>query len=157
MSELIRDLALAILMAWLVGVGAHLIRQPLLLAYLVAGFALGPSGLRWIKSQESIAAIAELGLIFLLFMIGMEIDLKKIIGAGKVIVITAATQILGCCALGVALSGCARPAGSVRDPLPGGSTQSEQPAIRDHPGVGCACRHPGRGCAAGEPLRAAVF
>src|SRR5262249_19290814 len=96
-------LALAILMAWLVGVGAHLIRQPLLLAYLVAGFALGPSGLRWIKSQESIAAIAELGLIFMLFMIGMEIDLKKIIGAGKVLVVTAATQILGCCALGVAL------------------------------------------------------
>ena len=81
MTELVRDLALSILMAWLVGVGAQLLRQPLLLAYLVAGFALGPSGLGWVKSQESISAIAELGLMFMLFMIGLDIDLKKIIDA----------------------------------------------------------------------------
>ena len=103
MIELVHDLALATLMAWLIGVGAHLLRQPLLLAYLVAGFVLGPSGLQWVKSQESIGAIAELGLIFMLFMVGLEIDLKKIIRSGKVIVVTAAAQILGCCALGVLL------------------------------------------------------
>jgi Kef-type K+ transport system membrane component KefB len=103
MLELIHDLALATLMAWLVGVAAHLLRQPLILAYLIAGFVLGPSGLRWVKSQESIGIIAELGLIFMLFMIGLEIDLKKIIQAGKVIVVTAAAQILGCCVLGVLL------------------------------------------------------
>ncbi len=103
MHELIRDLALSILLAWLLGVSAHLLRQPLILAYLVAGFLLGPSGLRWVKSQESIQTISELGLIFMLFMIGLEIDLKKIISAGKVIAVTATTQILGCCALGVLL------------------------------------------------------
>jgi Kef-type K+ transport system membrane component KefB len=103
MTELVRDLALSILMAWLVGVGAHLLRQPLLLAYLIAGFALGPSGLGLVKSQESIGAIAELGLIFMLFMIGLDIDLKKIVRAGKVIIATATTQILGCCVLGVIL------------------------------------------------------
>src|SRR5262245_4262036 len=103
MHELIRDLTLAILMAWLLGVSAHLLRQPLILAYLVAGFVLGPSGLGWIKSQESIQIISELGLIFMLFMIGLEIDLKKIISAGKVIIVTATAQILGCCVLGVLL------------------------------------------------------
>jgi Sodium/hydrogen exchanger family len=103
MIELVHDLALATLMAWLLGVGAHLLRQPLLLAYLVAGFVLGPSGLQWVKSQEAIGAIAELGLIFMLFMVGLEIDLKKIIRTGKVIVVTATAQILGCCALGVLL------------------------------------------------------
>jgi hypothetical protein len=36
MIELVHDLALATLIAWLLGVGAHLLRQPLLLAYLVA-------------------------------------------------------------------------------------------------------------------------
>ena len=100
MHELIRDLALSILMAWLVGVGAHLLRQPLLLAYLMAGFALGPSGLRWVRSPESITTIAELGLIFMLFMIGLEIDLKKIVRTGKVILIAAGAQILGCYVLG---------------------------------------------------------
>jgi len=103
MYELIHDLALSIVMAWLVGVAAYLLRQPLILAYLVAGFVLGPSGLQWVKSEQSINIIAELGLIFMLFMIGLEIDLKKIIRAGRVILVTSAVQIVGCFALGLLL------------------------------------------------------
>ena len=71
MHELIHDLALSIVMAWLLGVAANFIRQPLILAYLVAGFLLGPSGLKWVQSEQSINTIAELGLIFMLFMIGL--------------------------------------------------------------------------------------
>jgi Kef-type K+ transport system membrane component KefB len=103
MEELIRDLALSSLMAWLLGVSAHVLRQPLILAYLIAGFVLGPSGLQWVRSQQSINTIAELGLIFMLFMIGLEIDLKKVVRTGKVIVITAGLQILGCTLLGILL------------------------------------------------------
>ena len=103
MEELIRDLALSIVMAWLLAVAAYLIRQPLILAYLVAGFLLGPSGLRWVQSEQSINTIAELGLIFMLFMIGLEIDLKKIVRAGNVILVTSAAQIFGCFAIGLAL------------------------------------------------------
>ena len=103
MNELIHDLALSIVMAWIVGVAAHQARQPLILAYLVAGFVLGPSGLQWVKSENSINTIAELGLIFMLFMIGLEIDLKKIIRAGSVILVTSAVQIFGCFALGLLL------------------------------------------------------
>ena len=83
MHELIHDFALPIVMAWLFGVVAHLLRQPLILAYLVAGFVLGPTGLAWVKSEQSIHTISELGLIFMLFMIGLEIDLKKIVRAGR--------------------------------------------------------------------------
>ena len=103
MPELIRDLALSIVVAWILGVGAHLARQPLILAYLVAGFVIGPSGLRWVQSQQSINTIAELGLIFMLFMIGLEIDLKKVLRSGSVILATSAAQIFGCFALGLAL------------------------------------------------------
>jgi Kef-type K+ transport system membrane component KefB len=99
--ELIHDIALAILAAWLIGVAAHYARLPVILAYLVAGFMLGPSGLGWISSKESITTIAELGLIFLLFMIGLEIDLKKIIRAGVVIIGTGAVQIIGGCIIGI--------------------------------------------------------
>src|ERR1700759_681315 len=101
MPELIHDLALSIVMAWLLGVGADLTGaapltpQPLILAYLVAGFLLGPSGLKWVQSQQSIDTIAELGLIFMLFMIGLEIDLKKIVRAGNVILVTSGAQIVG--------------------------------------------------------------
>jgi len=99
--ELIRDITLGISAAWLLGLLAHFFKQPVLLAYLIGGFALGPSGLKLIHSAHSIESIAELGLIFLLFMIGLEIDLKKIMSAGKSITLTALSQIVGCLVLGV--------------------------------------------------------
>lgn len=101
MHELIRDITLCILFAWMLGLLAHFSRQPLILAYLIAGFCIGPFGAGWVKSQESIAVISELGLIFMLFMIGLEIDLKKIVRAGRVILFAAGGQLLGGCLLGI--------------------------------------------------------
>ncbi|MBB5048219.1 Kef-type K+ transport system membrane component KefB [Rhodopseudomonas rhenobacensis] len=103
MHELIRDITLCILFAWMLGLLAHFFRQPLILAYLIAGFLIGPFGLKWVKSQESIAIISELGLIFMLFMIGLEIDLKKIVRAGPVILFAAGGQLLGGALLGLVL------------------------------------------------------
>jgi Kef-type K+ transport system membrane component KefB len=102
MHQLLHDIALCIIAAWALGVLAQFLRQPVILAYLVGGFALGPAGFNLIHGQESISTISELGLIFLLFMIGLEIDLKKIVSAGSAILVTAASQILGGCVLGVA-------------------------------------------------------
>ena len=101
MHELIGDITFSILFAWGLGLLAHFSRQPLILAYLVAGFFIGPFGMGWVKSQESISVISELGLIFMLFMIGLEIDLKKIIRAGPVILFAAGGQLLGGCVLGI--------------------------------------------------------
>jgi Kef-type K+ transport system membrane component KefB len=101
MHELIGDITLCILFAWVLGLAAQFLRQPSILAYLVAGFAIGPFGAGWVKSQDSISVISELGLIFMLFMIGLEIDLKKIIRAGPVILIAGGVQLLGGAALGL--------------------------------------------------------
>jgi Kef-type K+ transport system membrane component KefB len=101
MHELVGDITLCILFAWGLGLAAHFTRQPLILAYLVAGFFIGPFGMGWVKSQESIQIISELGLIFMLFMIGLEIDLKKIVRAGRVILFAAGGQLIGGCLLGV--------------------------------------------------------
>ena len=101
MHELIRDITLCILFAWVLGLLAHFSRQPLILAYLIAGFLIGPFGMGWVKSQELITVISELGLIFMLFMIGLEIDLKKIVRAGKVILFAAGGQLIGGVLLGI--------------------------------------------------------
>jgi Kef-type K+ transport system membrane component KefB len=101
MHELIGDITLCILFAWVLGLLAHFFRQPLILAYLIAGFLIGPFGIGWVKSQESISVISELGLIFMLFMIGLEIDLKKIVRAGRVILIAGGGQLVGGCVLGM--------------------------------------------------------
>jgi Kef-type K+ transport system membrane component KefB len=101
MHELIRDITLCILFAWGLGLLAHFTRQPLILAYLIAGFIIGPFGMSWVESKDSINVISELGLIFMLFMIGLEIDLKKIVRAGKVILFAAGGQLIGGVLLGI--------------------------------------------------------
>jgi Kef-type K+ transport system membrane component KefB len=109
--SLVTEIALCIIAAWIVAVVSQLLRQPLLLAYLAAGFIIGPNVLGWIKDKESIATISEIGLSLLLFMIGLEIDLKKMLSAGRVITVTAAVQIFGCVGLGWLIFNFAGPAG----------------------------------------------
>ena len=94
--SLVTDIAICIIAAWVVAVASQVARQPLLLAYLVAGFAIGPHGFQWITDASSIQIISEIGLSLLLFMIGLEIDLKKMLSSGRVITLTAAAQIIGC-------------------------------------------------------------
>jgi Kef-type K+ transport system membrane component KefB len=93
---LVSDIAICIIAAWIVAVASQVARQPLLLAYLVAGFAIGPHGFKFITNAGDIQTISGIGLSLLLFMIGLEIDLEKMLSAGKVITFTAAAQILGC-------------------------------------------------------------
>src|ERR1700761_7760450 len=105
MEHLVTDIAVCIIAAWAVAVISQIARQPLLLAYLVAGFAIGPNGLKWVTDSNSIQTISEIGLALLLFMIGLEIDLKKMLSAGRVITLTAGAQILGCVLIGWLLFG----------------------------------------------------
>ena len=76
---LLRDIALGIIFAALLAHLAHRIRQPLLLGYIAGGILLGPNlGLGLVHSEESIELISEIGLILLLFIIGLEIDLREL-------------------------------------------------------------------------------
>ena len=97
---LVNDIAISIIAAWILAVLSQVLRQPVLLAYLVAGFTIGPHGFQWITNAQNIETISGIGLSLLLFMIGLEIDLKKMLSAGRVITLTAAAQILGCVLLG---------------------------------------------------------
>jgi Kef-type K+ transport system membrane component KefB len=93
------EIAICIIAAWVIAVASQALRQPLLLAYLVAGFVIGPHGFEWVR-EEAIGTISSIGLTLLLFMIGLEIDLRKMLNAGKVITLTALAQIGGCVLLG---------------------------------------------------------
>lgn len=61
-----------------------LIKQPVVIAYIAAGILLGPSGLKILVEQEAIEYAGSFGLIFLMFFIGMEISLKKLISIWEV-------------------------------------------------------------------------
>ncbi len=104
---LVTEIAICIIAAWIVAVGSQVARQPLLLAYLIAGFAIGPHGFKFITDARDIQTISEIGLSLLLFMIGLEIDLKRMLNAGRVITVTAIAQIVGGVLLGwLVFGGC---------------------------------------------------
>ncbi len=103
------DIAVCVVAAWLFGVVAQVLRQPVLLAYLIAGYVIGPNTFEWVTSEESIDSIASIGLILLLFVIGLEIDLKRIMGSGRAIAVTAVAQIIGTAAIAYAVLSGVRP------------------------------------------------
>ena len=99
--DILTQIALAIVTATVFAFVAKLTRQPLILGYIAAGVAIGPTeGLGWITPHD-IEPIAELGLILLLFMIGLEIDLKKLRQAGTRLATAGVTQFLICAGLGL--------------------------------------------------------
>lgn len=97
----IQNIALCIVAASLLGLLMRALRQPLLLGYLLAGVAIGPLGLGLITDQREITTIAEIGLILLLFMIGLEIDLKRMLAAGRFVIVTGLVQFPLTVALGL--------------------------------------------------------
>ena len=100
-TDLASGIAICVAVAALFGLIGWQLRQPLILAYLLAGVAIGPIGLRWVTNLESIQTVAEIGLILLLFIIGLEIDLKKLAAAGPPMLVTGALQVPICVALGL--------------------------------------------------------
>ncbi|MES2922436.1 MAG: cation:proton antiporter [Verrucomicrobiota bacterium] len=97
---LVIDIAVCIIAAFVAAVACQALKQPLLLAYLLAGFAIGPHGFQWVTDTGTIQTISSIGLILLLFMIGLEIDLRKMAHAGKIILVTSSVQIAGSVLLG---------------------------------------------------------
>lgn len=102
-AGLLVDIGISILAATIMAYLAYLTKQPLLLAYIAAGVVIGPRiGLGLVSSQENIQVIAEIGLILLLFMIGLEIDLRQLLAAGSSLIVSGVSQFILCAALGVA-------------------------------------------------------
>ena len=99
--DLLSSIGVCVAAAALLALLGWWIRQPLILAYLVTGVLIGPHGFNFVADQASIATVAEIGLILLLFIIGLEIDLKKLASAGPAVLVTGALQVPICIALGL--------------------------------------------------------
>lgn len=69
-------IAVVVVAALLCGLGMERLRQPAILGYMVAGVLLGPSALGLVRDQGQIDVLAELGVLMLLFVIGMELSLR---------------------------------------------------------------------------------
>src|SRR6202171_4666291 len=102
-TDLLSSIGICVGAAALLALVSWRLRQPLILAYLVTGVIIGPSqvGLTLVRHQNSIQTVAEIGLILLLFIIGLEIDLKKLASAGAPVLLTGGLQVPICIALGL--------------------------------------------------------
>src|SRR4051794_14947406 len=100
-ADVVLQIGLAIVTASVFAFLAKLTRQPLILAYLAAGVVVGKTeGFGWVDTSV-IEPISELGLVLLLFLIGMEIDLKKLSQSGKAVVVSGVSQFLICIGVGL--------------------------------------------------------
>jgi Kef-type K+ transport system membrane component KefB len=92
-NSLITSVCIAILAATAMAFIGHVLKQPLLLAYIIAGILIGPKiGLGLIENSNDIETISHFGLILLLFLIGLEIDAKKLKAAGRSLLISGFSQ-----------------------------------------------------------------
>jgi len=88
------DLIILIITATVLGFIAHKTNQPNIIAYIITGLILGPVGLGTMGGTEFTEIASELGLVFLLFFIGLEIHLGKIKKIIKPITVVGLTQIV---------------------------------------------------------------
>ncbi len=104
-DNLLYAIGYSIVAASIVAFVAQFLRQPPILGYIAAGAIIGPRGLKLIEYQSDVAIISELGLAFLLFIVGLEIDIKKFARSGVASSIIGVIQVVVCSALGFVVAG----------------------------------------------------
>jgi len=96
LPDLISDLALILMAGAITTLIFRRIKQPLVLGYIIAGFLVGPHFklLPTVVDNENISILAEIGVIFLLFSLGLEFSFKKLMRVGGAASITALVEII---------------------------------------------------------------
>ena len=103
LPELVQDLALILVVAGFVTLLFKKLKQPLVLGYIVAGFLVSPHMpyTMSVVDQGDIQTWADIGVIFLLFSLGLDFSIKKILKMGASPIIAACTIIFCMLALGI--------------------------------------------------------
>lgn len=102
LATLISDLALLLVVAGITTLLCKKINQPLVIGYILAGFLIGPvvSFVPTIGDMNNINLWAEIGVIFLMFSLGLEFNLHKLAEVGSTAIISALVQIGGMMVVG---------------------------------------------------------
>ncbi|ACL62003.1 monovalent cation:proton antiporter-2 (CPA2) family protein [Methylobacterium nodulans] len=107
---------LTFLSAAVIGVPiVRMLGQSAVLGYLAAGVVIGPSGLSLIPEAETARSVSELGVVLLLFIIGLELEISRLISLRRDILGLGTLQLVTCAAAlgGLAMLGGLAPAASV--------------------------------------------
>ncbi len=98
------ELAIVILIATVLGVIARLFKQPLILAFIFTGIIISYFGAFHLNNKDVLNTFSDLGIMFLLFLVGLEIDFSSLKMIGKPSIIIGAAQIIISFILGFIIS-----------------------------------------------------
>ena len=91
---LVRDLAVVLVMAAIVAYVFQRLRQPIIIGYIIVGIVIGPyTPLIYLSQPEVFGSLAELGVILLLFGIGLTFLARRLMEFGRVSLVVASTEI----------------------------------------------------------------
>jgi CPA2 family monovalent cation:H+ antiporter-2 len=97
-------IAFVALGALIFGLFLEKLKQPAIVGYIVAGVALGPAGLSLVSARDGVEVLAEMGVLMLLFIIGMELSLRAFLRIWRVAVATTVVQITASTGVMLAIS-----------------------------------------------------
>ena len=104
MNQIFFEITLVLVLATVLGMIARALKQPTILGYIATGLIVGPLGLMRLNNLASIDALAQFGIAFLLFLVGLEIDLNDIKAVGKNVILVGLGQVVLTAALGFGLA-----------------------------------------------------
>jgi CPA2 family monovalent cation:H+ antiporter-2 len=106
MPEILTDIIIVMAVAVVVTLLFSRLRLPALVGLFVAGVLIGPKALGLIRSPDSVEELAEIGVIFLLFTLGLELSFKRMARLARVLFVGGPLQVglTGAVALGVGLA-----------------------------------------------------
>ncbi|MBO5719296.1 MAG: cation:proton antiporter, partial [Bacteroidales bacterium] len=99
---IISDLALILIVASITTLIFKYLKQPVVLGYIVAGMIVGPlmSMLPTVQDTSNVQIWADIGVLFLLFALGLEFSFKKLIAVWKTGIITACVEVFALLIIG---------------------------------------------------------
>lgn len=94
MNQIVLEISAILLGSSILAYFAHLFRQPIILAYILSGVIIGPLGLSIIQDHDFVGSTAKVGIIFMLFLVGLEMNIMKLKTIGKTAVVVGVLQVL---------------------------------------------------------------
>jgi len=102
-TPLISTIVVGLVLAFLLGLAAHRVRLSPLVGYLVAGVAMGPFTPGYVANQNIASELAEIGIILLMFGVGLHFSLKDLLSVKTIAIPGAVVQIVAATAMGIGL------------------------------------------------------
>lgn len=94
MNGIFLELTMVLILAGGIALLVSFFKQPSIIAYIIAGLLLGPVGYFHLQEYETLQGLAQIGIALLLFMVGLELDIRQFKRMGKAAVIVGIGQII---------------------------------------------------------------